>query len=179
MWSVRWVLLHLQALSLNHIPIQVNRTFFLPNQRDLFFRIFFYLYTRPRYRAIVYQKQILCSCLPIDFVTTDDGELVCNCGIIQGENHDNVSSITSKTNLAQDYQLGGKRTGTFPCEKFINSSDSSLSEISNICHGLDLPSFVYHDVWAWYQKLSPILTMTKSKVVFSQFTHYADITISL
>lgn len=117
----------------------------------------------------MYQKQILCNCLLENFITTDNGELVCNCGILQGENHNNTSSITSKTNLAQDYQLGGKRTSTLMCEKFINSSDD-LSEISNICHGLSLPSFVYHDVWQWYQKLSPLLSMTKSKIVF--FTIY-------
>ena len=117
----------------------------------------------------MYQKQILCSCLPANFITTDNGELVCPCGILQGENHNTTSPITSKTNLAQDYLLGGKRTSTMMCEKFINSSDE-LSEISNICHGLSLPSFVSHDVWKWYKKLSPILTMTKSKIIF--FTIY-------
>ena len=117
----------------------------------------------------MYQKQILCDCLPVDFITTDNGELVCKCGILQGEDHNNTSSIKSKTNLAQDYLLGGKQNNKFKSEKFINSSDT-LSEISNICHGLSLPSFVYRDVWQWYQKLAPILTMTKSKIVF--FTIY-------
>jgi len=117
----------------------------------------------------VYQKQILCNCSPENFITTDNGELVCSCGILQGEDHNNTSSIKSKTNLAQDYQLGGKRTSNLMCEKFIHSS-SDLSVISNICHGLSLPSFVYHDVWHWYQKLSPILSMTRSKIAF--FTIY-------
>ena len=117
----------------------------------------------------MYQKQVLCNCLPINFIITDNGELVCRCGILQGKEHNNTSSITSKTNLAQDYQLGGKRTSNLMCEKFINSS-TDLSVISNICHGLSLPSFVYHDVWHWYQKLSPLLSMTRSKIVF--FTIY-------
>ncbi len=115
------------------------------------------------------QTQTLCNCLPNDFITTTDGELVCKCGLIQGENHNNTSSIVSKTSLAQDYLLGGKRTNKFTSEKFINSSDD-LTEISNICQGLSLPSFVYHDVWQWYQKLSPLLIMTKSKIVL--FTIY-------
>lgn len=117
----------------------------------------------------MYQKQILCNCSPEHFITTDNSELVCSCGILQGEDHNSTSSITSKTNLAQDYLLGEKQTSTLMCEKFINSS-SDLSVISNICHGLSLPSFVYHDVWHWYQKLSPILSMTRSKIVF--FTIY-------
>jgi len=113
--------------------------------------------------------QILCSCSPVDFITTDNGELVCPCGILRGEDHNSTLSIKSKTNLAQDYMLGGKQNKKFKSEKFINSS-VDLSEISNICHGLSLPSFVSHDVWKWYRKLSPKLTMTNSKIVF--FTIY-------
>lgn len=111
------------------------------------------------------QTQKLCQCTPKNLTTTNEGEIICKCGFMWGEDHDNTSSINSKTNLAQDFQLGGKRTGSFISEKFINSH-TDLSTISNICQGLSLPSFIYHDVWKWYQKLNPLLIMTKSKTMF-------------
>ncbi|MBA4717652.1 MAG: hypothetical protein HRO68_00480 [Nitrosopumilus sp.] len=82
--------------------------------------------------------------------TTIEGEVVCSCGLVVGEDHIYTSSNISKTNLAQDYQLGGKKTG-----KFINQY-SELSMISNICHSLDLPTYVSHDVWKWYHRINGI-----------------------
>lgn len=96
----------------------------------------------------------------------DDGEIVCsNCGVVLGRNTSICVNSNSRTNLAQDYQLGGKTTGYFMSEKFVNSY-VELSIISNICEGLSLPSYISHDVWKWYQKINPLINMTKAKIIF-------------
>ena len=111
------------------------------------------------------QTPILCKCVPSDFTTTIEGEIICGCGLVVGEDHNYTSNNISKTNLVQDNQLGTKRTGKYFTEKFIVKK-SDLSPISNICHLLSIPTPITHDIWRWYRKLSPLLDMTKAKIIF-------------
>lgn len=101
-----------------------------------------------------------------DRITLDDGEDVCgNCGTVLGRGSNTISIINSKTSLSQDFQLGGRQNSNFMSEKYIKL-DIDLIVISNICHALNLPQFISHDIFKWYKKIYKSINMTRAKIIF-------------
>ena len=121
----------------------------------------------PKYHAELKDHLGTCPLHPNEIPTSsNEGELFCGkCGIVLGTDIFDSVTNNSRTNLAQDYQLGGKLIGLSKTEIFINSY-SKLSQISNICESLRLPDFIRQDVWKWYQKITPLIPITYPKRIF-------------
>ena len=111
-------------------------------------------------------RPIFCVHCISDRVTLDEGEVVCgNCGVVLGRDNHTISTIISKTNLSQDFQLGGRQNSVFMSERYIKL-DTDLMIISNICHALNLSQFISHDIFKWYKKIYKSINMTRAKIIF-------------
>ena len=103
---------------------------------------------------------------PSNIVTTDNGELVCRCGVVLEEKmcEDVYRPSTYTPSLYHQVETGGNPRDMKVVNKKIHISNyRSSSEFSNMCSKLDLKEFVRHRAWRMYHVFRSKTYYTRAK----------------
>lgn len=116
------------------------------------------------------QFHLVISCAhgnPSDWMTTENGEIVCRCGVVMEEKTPAPAApaqSASRPSLYHQVENGGDPKDMKAVNRKIHISNyHSSSEFSNICDKLGLKEFIRHRAWQTYHAFRSDTYYTRAK----------------